>query len=207
MSTGLIGLFRALVRRQALQRGRMLGLYRRLCRPGGEEWAEVLRRHGDLHSIGADCSIQTNVTITDPCHVRLGRNVRLSGCTLFGHDGSVNMLARAFDLQIDRVGRIDIRDHVFIGHQAIVLPGVTIGPRAIVAAGAVVSRDVPPDAIVAGNPARVVGSVSELAQRRARETASLPWAGLLERKGPQGASVALKAQRIRHFFPDTPQES
>jgi hypothetical protein len=55
--------------------------------------------------------------------------VRLSGCTLFGHDGSVNMLEPAFGLKLDRVGKIDIRDNVVIGHGAIVLPGATIGPE------------------------------------------------------------------------------
>ena len=45
----------------------------------------------------------------------------------------------------------------FVGARALVLPGVTIGARAIVGAGSVVPRDVAPDAIVAGNPARVIG--------------------------------------------------
>jgi virginiamycin A acetyltransferase len=49
-----------------------------------------------------------------------------------------------------------------VGYSALVLPGVTIGDGAVVAAGSVVARDVPPYAVVAGNPARVVRSrVSE----------------------------------------------
>jgi acetyltransferase-like isoleucine patch superfamily enzyme len=50
-----------------------------------------------------------------------------------------------------------IEDHVWIGMRATVLPGVTIGRGAVVAAGAVVTRDVEPLTIVAGTPARVVG--------------------------------------------------
>jgi maltose O-acetyltransferase len=50
-----------------------------------------------------------------------------------------------------------IGDHAWIGYRALVLPGVTIGEGGVVAAGAVVTKDVPPYAIVAGNPARVVG--------------------------------------------------
>jgi acetyltransferase-like isoleucine patch superfamily enzyme len=51
---------------------------------------------------------------------------------------------------------IRIGDGTWIGARAMVLPGVTIGSRCLVAAGAVVSRDVPDDTLVAGNPARVV---------------------------------------------------
>jgi maltose O-acetyltransferase len=51
---------------------------------------------------------------------------------------------------------IHIGDGTWIGARAMVLPGVTIGRRCLIAAGAVVSRDVPDDTLVAGNPARVV---------------------------------------------------
>ena len=51
---------------------------------------------------------------------------------------------------------ISIGDDVWIGGGAIVLPGVTIGDRAVVGAGSVVTRDIAADAIVAGNPARAV---------------------------------------------------
>lgn len=58
----------------------------------------------------------------------------------------------------DRGGPVSIGDHAWIGFRAIVLPGVSIGEGAVVGAGAVVSRDVPPFTIVAGNPARPIGS-------------------------------------------------
>lgn len=57
----------------------------------------------------------------------------------------------------DRGGPVTIGDRVWIGYRALVLPGVTIGEGAVVAAGAVVTRDVAPFAIVAGNPAREIG--------------------------------------------------
>ncbi len=53
-----------------------------------------------------------------------------------------------------------IGDRVWIAYRAVILPGVTIGEGAVVAAGAVVSRDVAPYTIVAGNPAQPVGTRS-----------------------------------------------
>jgi len=192
----------ALSRRLALRHGRAVGLWRRLAAPNGVQWAEYLRRHGGLNAMGERCSIQTNVVITDPAYTRLGHNVSLSGCTLFGHDGVVNMLRNAYGGELDRVGRIDIRDNVFIGHQAIVMPGVTIGPDAVVAAGAVVTKDVPPGCVVGGVPAKVIARTRELHATLAAQTKQLPWRALIiGRADPRApASTELHAQRVRHFF-------
>lgn len=196
-------LLQRIFRYSAFRYGRGIGLFRRFCQPNGEEWASFLATRGGLHAIGTHCSIQTNTVITDPAHVRLGNNVRLSGCTLFGHDGSVNMLVRAYGRILDRVGKIDIRDNVFIGHGAIVLPGVTIGPNAIVAAGTVVSRDVPENSIVAGTPARVVGALDAYVEKLAAKTAELPWYPLLCERTEENyfaLEPQLRAARVREFF-------
>ncbi|KKQ96441.1 MAG: Acetyltransferase, partial [Candidatus Woesebacteria bacterium GW2011_GWA1_39_12] len=52
---------------------------------------------------------------------------------------------------------VEIKDYVFIGPRAIILPGVSIGRGAVVAAGAVVTKNVPDFAIVGGVPAKVIG--------------------------------------------------
>ncbi len=198
----IFGILRRALAAYAKSTGRLLGLYRRICKPAGSEWAEIVKRHFGLQAIGEGCVIQMNVAITDPAYVRLGSNVHLTGCTLFGHDGAVSMLKQAYGLTLDKVGKIDIRDNVFIGHQAIVMPGVTIGPDAIVAAGAVVTRDVPPGSVVGGVPARAIGTVPELLRRLQAETASLPWHDHpYLRADYNGASnVELDQRRIAHFF-------
>jgi acetyltransferase-like isoleucine patch superfamily enzyme len=61
-----------------------------------------------------------------------------------------------------------IEDDCFIGRGAMVLMGVTVGRGSIVGAGAVVTADVPPGSVVAGNPARVLCAVADLVERRRR---------------------------------------
>lgn len=56
---------------------------------------------------------------------------------------------------------IKIGDHVWIGRRAVILKGVTIGDRSIIAAGSVVTHDVPSDTIAAGNPAKVVKQIKQ----------------------------------------------
>lgn len=61
------------------------------------------------------------------------------------------------DYHCDKGGPVTIADYAWIGHRAIIMPGVAIGRGAVVAAGAVVTHDVPPMAIVGGVPAKVIG--------------------------------------------------
>lgn len=104
-------------------------------------------------SVGNHCWIGQQAWFDNLAMTRLGNHVCVSQgvylCT-GGHDHRVP----AFDL-ITRP--IEIADGAWVAARALVLPGVTIGPQAVVAAGSVIHRDVAPGAIVAGNPGKVIG--------------------------------------------------
>lgn len=201
----MMGLLRRYVRARAMRTGRGRSWYVRFCHPSGAEYADFLRLHGGFVSIGERCSILPATSFLDPAYTRIGNNVHFALSTMIGHDGSMGMLAAATGVPLDGTGKIDIRDNVFIGHQAIVLPGVTIGPNAIVAAGAVVTRDVSPGTIVGGVPARPIGKVEDVVERNKTLTEALPWFDLIRRR--QGyfdpaIEGALKKARAAHFFPE-----
>jgi maltose O-acetyltransferase len=97
----------------------------------------------------------------DPSHcflISIGDNCTFApNVKLIAHDASLFKT-----IGISRVGRIKIGSDCFLGDSVIVLPGVSIGPRAIVGAGSVVTRDIPENSVAAGNPARVLCSLDEL---------------------------------------------
>lgn len=194
---------KSIVKKIAFKTGRLKKLYLRLCSPSGYEYASFEKKWGNYHSIGEDCAIWPYTNVTNPEYTRLGNNVMLTNCTVLGHDGSIAVLNRAYNKKLDRVGKVDFKDNVFVGHGAIILPNVTVGPNAIVAAGAVVSKDVPEGTIVAGIPARVIGQVDELVTKLEAETANLPWASIIQQRDGSfdpKLEPALKALRIKSFF-------
>lgn len=189
----------------AFKHGRLIGLYKKICRPASAEYAAFLKLHSRLHHLGDDCRINMWVNITDPAYVSIGNNVTLSMCNLIGHDGAVGMINNAYNIKVDSVGKIVIKDNVFIGHGAIVLPNVIIGPNAIVAAGSVVNKDVLPGEIVGGVPAKPIGRTDDLAKKLVEKTALLPWVDLIKkREGSFDPAIEaeLVALRVKHFYPE-----
>ena len=141
--------------------------------------------------------------IPNPQYVKIGNNVILTACSLFGHDGSIAMLNRAYNVKLDKVGKVEIKDNVFIGHLAIVQPGVTIGPNAIVGAGSVVTKDVLEGMIVAGVPARPIGRVTDLVGKLKKQTEQLPWYDLIQQRegGFDGLlEPELIKRRVLYFY-------
>lgn len=189
--------------RYLFRSGKARGWYKRLARPTAKQWADYLRLHGGLESIGQDCEINNDVTITDPYLVRIGNHVTLSSCHLIAHDGSIRQIQRSLGVRVGAVGKIDIRDNCFIGFNAIIMRNVTIGPNSIVAAGAVVTKDVPPNSVVGGVPAKVITSLEALGHKLQEEARSLPWCHhILNREGAYDRHIEsqLKSMRREYFW-------
>ncbi len=108
--------------------------------------------------IGEGCRLISCNFGSEPYLIRLGDHVTITeGVYFITHDGG-NWIHREFYPNIDTFGKISIGDNVFIGLNAIILPGVTIGNNVVIGAGSVVTKSIPDDVVVAGNPARVITS-------------------------------------------------
>lgn len=196
-------MLRKIVRRLAFKYKRFERIYRIICKPGSTEWALWLKIHGGLYSIGEQVTISPATNFLDPAYVRIGSNVGIAACTMIGHDGCVRILNNVSGKRLDSVGHIDIRDNSFIGHGSIIMPRVTIGPNSVVAAGAVVTADVPPGAVVGGNPAKIICTFDALIERIETRTDTYPWVDTIKaREGAFDIRVegSLVKQRQDHFY-------
>lgn len=110
--------------------------------------------------IGERCRIYTCNFGTEPWLIRIGNHVCLSNDVTFVNHGLNWPFQNKYD-SLTSFGKIDIRDNCQVGVRATILPGVTIGPNSIVGACSVVTKDVPPDTVVAGNPARFICTMQE----------------------------------------------
>jgi len=109
-------------------------------------------------SIGKDCMISWgakldisggSIIIGDRCTITYG-------CIILSHDRS----KKRIDPKDKGKGTVRLGNDVFIGVNSVILRDVTIGDYSIVGAGSVVAKDVPPNVVVAGNPARIIRKLS-----------------------------------------------
>lgn len=98
---------------------------------------------------------------SEPYLVEIGDDVTISGDVKFEtHDGGVAIFRKEYP-GMNVFGRIKVGNNVFIGHDSIVMLGVTIGDNAVIGAGSVVTKDVPSGTVAAGVPAQVVESIDD----------------------------------------------
>ncbi len=134
--------------------------------------AKILKQCGELVVVKDRCYFGNGTRLSVGDRSQLGQNSRLNGQITIGEDvlmgPDIVMMATSHAFQNpDQPIRLQgaaeereivIGDDVWIGTRVIILPGVSVGSHSIIAAGAVVTKDVPEYSIVGGNPARLIRS-------------------------------------------------
>lgn len=122
-----------------------------------ESFACINNAVGDV-IIGDHTRIGLHNTIIGP--VTIGSHVNLAqGITITALNHNFDDSEKRIDQQGVTTKEVVLEDDIWVGANAVILPGVTIGKHAVVAAGAIVTKDVPPHSLVAGVPAKVIRQI------------------------------------------------
>ncbi len=110
--------------------------------------------------VGSGNEFMSHFWSSEPYLIEIGDNCQItSGVKIFTHGGS--KVARVIDPTFDCFGKVKIGNNVYIGNNALVMPGVTIGNNVLVAAGSIVTHSVPDNVVIGGNPARIICSFDD----------------------------------------------
>ena len=124
-------------------------------------------------TLGKNVTIMPEVIIDTryPYLISIGNNCSLSnGVVILAHDATTFKFTNGYT----RIGKVDIKDNCSIGTNVIILPGVTIGPDVLIAAGSVVNKNIPPNSCVAGVPARFYYKFDDFIKNHEEQIKLLP---------------------------------
>lgn len=130
-------------------------------------------------------------TRMDPSHcwlISIGDDVTLANrVQILAHDDSIRIYTG-----YGRIGRVEIGNRVFVGANSTILMNTKIGDDVVVAAGSVVTKDIPSNSVVAGVPARIIGTTSEYVEREKLKIDKLPTFGIDYAYGHENNEVQKK---------------
>ena len=115
-------------------------------------------------NIGKNCFIATRRWGSEPYLIYIGNNVQITRDVAIHTHGGAHAIRNIYP-DFDVFGKVVIHDWAYIGASSQIMPGVTIGEGAIVAAGSIVTKSVPPHTVVGGNPAKYICTTQEYAER------------------------------------------
>jgi len=163
-------------------------------------YVAYLRRRGVVVGAGTEFFGRVMIDLTRPCLVEIGSNcVICHGVQVLTHGYDWSVLKWKYGDVLCSSGKVTIEDNVFVGQCTIILQGTRVGRNTIVGAGSVVTKDVPPDSVAAGNPCRVIMSIDEYRQKRMREHVNEARAYALELYRKTG-----RVPRMKDFWEEFP---
>ncbi len=110
--------------------------------------------------VGENFYANFDCVFLDVCEIRIGDNCFIApGVHIYTATHPLNASERISGAEYGKP--IHIGDNVWIGGRAVINPGVTIGNNVVIASGAVVTKDVPDNVVVAGNPAKIIKRIEE----------------------------------------------
>ncbi len=145
------------------------------CLPSSSQRTKFIYKHKVFQECGENLFFQPRKLPADPKFIKFHNNVVVAADVTFVNHDVLYLLYRNMSDKpvIQHIECTEIHDNVFLGMGAMILPGVSIGPNAVVAAGSIVTKDVPPNSVVGGNPARVIGDFNKLFEKRVLESERL----------------------------------
>ena len=110
-------------------------------------------------SVGDGTKIASYEFGSEPFLIQIGNNCHITkGVRFITHDGGAWVFRRQVK-NLDVFGKIVIGDNVYIGNNATILPGVTIGSNVVIGANTVVTKSIPSNSVIAGNPCKFICSI------------------------------------------------
>ena len=141
----------------------------------------MLKKKNIFYNLGENCYYHTRDLPAEPYLLSIHNNVRIAANVRFITHDMIGVMVNKIEGNIEQYGRmkyyignIEIFDNVMIGANSTILYNTKIGPNAIVAAGSVVTKDVPEGVIVGGNPAKVIGNFQDFIKKRNNSTLDRP---------------------------------
>lgn len=162
--------------------------------PSAETRSKLAKKVGYFAEMGENVHFQPRKLPADPKYIKFHNNVIVAANVSFVTHDLIHRVMNNLpederpDIELEsHLGCIEVMDNVFIGAGVRIMPNVRIGPNTVIAAGSVVTKDVPAGAVVGGNPAKVIGSFDALKEKRAAESRDIHEKSRLKRASGEWA--------------------
>lgn len=140
----------------------------------GNKRAELYR--SSLYYLGKDCEFYTRNLGNEPYLISIHNHVILgANCNFITHDYSSAVVSQYLGINLGKIGSIEIDDNSFIGANATIMPNVYIGKNCVVAAGSIVTKNIPDNEVWGGIPAKKITSMETYSKKMRLLNEKYPW--------------------------------